>query len=512
MRSTLLGLIAHAALVLSTEVVYVTDLTIYTLLAPCAQYGVSSAIMAQTFESCGDDPTSLQSCVCTKNGMMNQVLQTMSSSLSWSCGTTASDDHASASVVVSQYCDPDGTYSFSTPTTNLVEEYPTDFPEFYNLAPCAQYGVSVAMQTMTYDICPEPPSLLAPCICGKNQNSLRASQTISSSVKYSCSNNEDITSAQAFLAAYCAMTAGTTSFPAPSSPQATVLTYYISALPEYKSLIPCAQSGVDDALAIHSADFCPPGPQAFGSCVCLKTGMSSRATSRMSSSVRWNCDSTARDDVLSAVSVFEYYCSAVRGEVTPTGVTESIAQATNSTPRQTGGSGSDGNSTDSDKKMMIPIAKVGKKASEAAAEAASAAYRPPPSTDKPELAGTPIHAMPPSSPRPSIAISHTSGHTPTPQYDPTNPPPMPELQGMVKPYVGTPPPMQPELAGHQMMPQELHGQGYGQAIPMQTYNQAYGAPSPQSASPYPAYPGHPSPHSPQAGYYAPTACTAQRTG
>lgn len=104
--------------------------------------------MAQTYESCGENPTDLQSCVCTKNGMMNQVLQTMSKSLSYSCGETASDDHTSASVVLSQYCDPDGTYTFATPTTNLVEEYPTDYPEFYNLAPCAQYGVSIAMQSV----------------------------------------------------------------------------------------------------------------------------------------------------------------------------------------------------------------------------------------------------------------------------------------------------------------------------------------------------------------------------
>ena len=68
----------------------------------------------------------------------------------------------------------------------------------------------------TAELCPEPASLLAPCVCGKNQNSERASETINSSVDWSCSNDQDITSAQDFLAAYCAMTAGTTSFPEPS--------------------------------------------------------------------------------------------------------------------------------------------------------------------------------------------------------------------------------------------------------------------------------------------------------
>jgi hypothetical protein len=71
--------------------------------------------------------------------------------------------------------------------------------------------------------------------------------------------------------------------------------------------------------------------------------------------------------------------------------------------------------------------------------------------------------------------------------------------------MGTPPPqpMQPELQGNPIMPpQEYHGQAYGQAIPMQTYPQGYGYPSPQ-ASPYPSYAGQPSPQSPQAGYYAP---------
>lgn len=71
----------------------------------------------------------------------------------------------------------------------------------------------------TYSLCPDQPALLASCVCSKNQNSLVASQIINSSVKSACSSHtEDIGSAQAVLAGYCGMAAGTTSFPEPQNP------------------------------------------------------------------------------------------------------------------------------------------------------------------------------------------------------------------------------------------------------------------------------------------------------
>lgn len=61
----------------------------------------------------------------------------------------------------------------------------------------------------------------------------------------------------------------------------------------------------------------------FAGCACMKSGMASIATSRISSSVKFRCDSTATDDVSSAIDVWDFYCSAANDEVTASGVTES---------------------------------------------------------------------------------------------------------------------------------------------------------------------------------------------
>ncbi|SPO04747.1 uncharacterized protein DNG_07432 [Cephalotrichum gorgonifer] len=472
------GLIAFAS---AEDVVYVTDLTIFTLLAPCAQYAVSDVIQGKTYTSCGEAVTELQSCVCSKNNNHNDILTSISSSISYQCGSTASDDHASATAVFNKYCDPATSIDFPTPTKNVVEQYPTDLPAYHDLAPCAQYGVSLGMQEMTATYCPEPASLLAPCICGKNQNSLKASQTINSSVKYSCSNNDDISSAQGFLAAYCAMTAGTTSFPEPSMPPGD-MTYYISALPQYSALAPCAQSAVDMGLYSHSNDFCPEGPRAFAGCACTKSGLSSKATSWISENVKYSCDSTATDDVSSALSVWAFYCSAAAGEVTASGVTESIDQPsrTNSGPKETGsGAGSDSGDDEaagigSSKPPVGTIAggviagvavlgiigvaiwyfrrrKTLQQRNEAGASAAAgAAGGGDPGFGKPELAGSVIagagagaghsgfvkpelagNAVGAPLPPPSPA-STKSGWSPLPgngNFTPSPPPPVPELQG-----------------------------------------------------------------------------------
>ena len=67
--------------------------------------------------------------------------------------------------------------------------------------------------------CPEPASLLAPCVCSKNGVPLKVSQSINSSVRYQCSSNTaDVASAQSFFSAYCALNAGTTAFPTPANP------------------------------------------------------------------------------------------------------------------------------------------------------------------------------------------------------------------------------------------------------------------------------------------------------
>ncbi len=51
--------------------------------------------------------------------------------------------------------------------------------------------------------------------------------------------------------------------------------------------------------------------------------MSRLVTNLITSSVKYSCESTASEDISSALGVFDYYCSAARALVTPGGITES---------------------------------------------------------------------------------------------------------------------------------------------------------------------------------------------
>jgi hypothetical protein len=192
--------------------------------------------------------------------------------------------------------------------------------------------------------------------------------------------------------------------------------------------------------------------------------MSGSVTSSISSNVKYSCDSTATEDIASAIAVFDFYCSAARAEVTAGGVTDSVAQTyptaaagntgvtgsggakptasrkgtgadgsgSTGSPVITGaaGSGGGGNETtgkstgNGPKPAVVAGAVVGvvgglaglgvliwflvrhsrKKAADTAALAAAHAnlYNNGPDQDaKPELGGNPITAMPPASPSPS---------------------------------------------------------------------------------------------------------------
>lgn len=85
--------------------------------------------------------------------------------------------------------------------------------------------------------------------------------------------------------------------------------------------------------------------------------MSGNVLSLVSSVVRYSCERTATQHVTSAMDLFDYYCSAAKGEVTAS-VDESVSQTfaseatrtgTNNGPEQTNdsGGGSDGKSGDS---------------------------------------------------------------------------------------------------------------------------------------------------------------------
>ncbi|KAH6662438.1 hypothetical protein F5X68DRAFT_218576 [Plectosphaerella plurivora] len=303
---------------------YITELPLYSLLAPCAQSALSQNVMQQT-SSCGEN-NNLQSCVCTKDQNYAAIGTSVSSSLSWSCGETATEDFTSASIVYSAYCTPDKSFDLPTPTANLVNDLVTDIPEFFNLARCAQSALSYAAIGAFSTRCPtEPVAAYAGCMCTRNRNSAEVNSVISASVSYSCENNaEDRTSALDFFSAYCAMGNGTTNLPLPTPPPGA-MTYYISALPQYSNLVSCAQTALGRVVSSMGSSLCPDGPGALASCVCLKTGLFRYASSLVTASVKYSCESTALEDVTSAIGVLNQYCSEARGEATATGL-ESIEQ------------------------------------------------------------------------------------------------------------------------------------------------------------------------------------------
>ncbi|KAK9769695.1 hypothetical protein SCAR479_13633 [Seiridium cardinale] len=283
--------------------------------------------MSMTYSACPEGVTELQSCVCSKNNNFASLRTQLSSSVSYSCGGTASADQASASLVYDAYCNQDSVATFDQPATP-VSQYITDIGAWADLAPCARSALSYNVMSMVHFPCP----LVKFNIDG-----------INTSVRYSCSSHTaDVSSAQAVFAAYCGLNNGTSSFPTTSDPPGD-MTYYITALAEFSSLAPCAQSAVSYGVFSQSYDNCPNGPQALASCVCLKEPMPSVVSSAITSDVKYSCSSTASEDISSALSVWNYYCSAAKALVTPAGVTESVQQTSAIETARTGsGVGSSG--------------------------------------------------------------------------------------------------------------------------------------------------------------------------
>ncbi|EJT77065.1 hypothetical protein GGTG_06979 [Gaeumannomyces tritici R3-111a-1] len=347
LKATPLGLLLLALARTGQSVVYVTDLPLFSRLAPCAASAISYHIMSQTRANCPQAVTDLQGCVCTKNNNIVAISSGISSSVSYSCGSTASDDQASAATVLSAYCNQNAMPTFAPPSIT-VTNYISDLPEFQYLAGCAKGALGYAVQSMTNSFCPPEASNLATCACMKNQNSLKVSQIINSSVRYSCTSHmADVTSAQAMFSAYCNMAvSGISNFPQPSPPPGD-MSYYITALPQYSAMAPCAQSAVSYAIKSQANNYCPEGVQALASCVCIKESIFGSVSSSVTSGVKWSCSSTASEDITSALAVLDVYCSAAKGQVKPTGIAESIQQ-TFPVPRsgtiapgpgQTGGAG-----------------------------------------------------------------------------------------------------------------------------------------------------------------------------
>lgn len=302
----------------------INDLPNFSSLAPCAQSAVSYVVDYLTYYACPSDVAALQSCACTKGNLAADVQKSIFTSVGSRCGTTASEDFASASEMFNQYCSPGAPVTTKAANPNALAVYITDLPAFSYLAPCAQSAVSYAVQSMTYALCPEGPSELNSCVCTKNQNSFVASSSLVSAVQYTCgsTHSADISSAQAVLAGYCKLGSGVTSFPLPSNAVGK-MTYYITDMPIYSSLAPCAQDAVHDALTTLTYSLCPAEAGPLASCACIKDSNSLQVSKILTDSVKYECSETAAEDIASAMAVYNAYCSAAKGLTTPTGITAS---------------------------------------------------------------------------------------------------------------------------------------------------------------------------------------------
>jgi hypothetical protein len=116
--------------------------------------------------------------------------------------------------------------------------------------------------------------------------------------------------------------AGITSFPSPGSISGTI-TYYITDLPTFNSLAPCASDAISEVVLGLTETYCPSAPNALASCACFKDQNSAAVSSAVVSWVEYECSSTASADITSAIGVLDFYCSAAAGKVVATGVTAS---------------------------------------------------------------------------------------------------------------------------------------------------------------------------------------------
>lgn len=357
----LLAVLLHAFNdVFAAGTVYVTDLPVFSNLAPCAANAVSGVVQGLTESQCPPGVTALASCACSKNQNSATVAESISSLVLYTCGSTATEDVSSASAVFGDYCNQGAAAAVATTAAgNIVSQYITDLQAYSYLAPCAQNAISygtlpftlepasqwlsnasysilteilrfrfvvftnrlLAILELTNVQCPSAPNALASCACTKNQNSLAASETINTQVLGECCStcSEDVASAQVVFAGYCGLVHGSSSFPSPSYLPGPV-SYYITDLPEYSSLAPCAQSAVSYQVLAQTNSECPLDPRAFVSCACAKNQNSQAILSDIASDISYSCGGTASADVSSGLEVFNYYCSAGNGLVTPKGI------------------------------------------------------------------------------------------------------------------------------------------------------------------------------------------------
>lgn len=145
MRRGLVSLALALGVATAAELVYITDLAIYSALAPCAQSALSYNVQYLTNSICPEPISDLQACVCTKNNNLASISKGVSSSVSYSCGGGAAADQASASTVLSGYCNQNALPTFPPPEFP-VSYYITEVPEIEALAPCARSAINYGLR------------------------------------------------------------------------------------------------------------------------------------------------------------------------------------------------------------------------------------------------------------------------------------------------------------------------------------------------------------------------------
>jgi len=94
------------------DVVYVTDLPIFTSLAPCAQYAVSYQVLGLTEFACPLAVTALESCACSQDNNSASVASAIASNILEDCDSTDTEDVASATAVFSRQATAFYSYEF----------------------------------------------------------------------------------------------------------------------------------------------------------------------------------------------------------------------------------------------------------------------------------------------------------------------------------------------------------------------------------------------------------------
>lgn len=140
------AMVLAAAVRVRGDVPFITELDIYSQLAPCVTSAVANAYLwEQDTTACGSEPTKLQSCVCTNTAELGKMSVSIRSAVSSRCGTDADADQTSAARLLDKYCHPDSTITFATPTTNIIPGVMSDVAAISSLPPCVQSGLSAVV-------------------------------------------------------------------------------------------------------------------------------------------------------------------------------------------------------------------------------------------------------------------------------------------------------------------------------------------------------------------------------